>query len=307
MIQLIQGDALEQLKLLPDKSVQCCVTSPPYYGLRDYGIDGQIGLEQTPKEYIDRLMAVFREVKRVLRDDGTCWVNIGDSYAGSGCGTNDYRTEASRSINKSDKMFTKHPPQQKDLPGCKPKDLIGIPWMFAFAMRDDGWYLRSEIIWAKKNSMTESVKDRPTQSHEKVFLLTKKRFYYYDYEAVKTITKGSAHDKQARVARKRFPTDKVNGIRKEGYYPKANLRNVWHVATKPYKEAHFATYPPELITPCILAGSKAGDTVLDPFNGAGTTGLVALQNGRSYIGIDLNPDYLDMTRKRLAEVEVRLI
>lgn len=243
---------------LADKSIHTIVTSPPYYGLRDYQVSGQLGLEPTPDEYIANLVAVFRECKRILRDDGTLWVNIGDSFAGSGCGTNDYRTEKSRSINKSDVMFSKRPPQQKELPGCKPKDLIGIPWMLAFALRADGWYLRSDIIWAKRNCMPESVKDRPTKSHEYIFLLSKSQKYYYDSEAVKEDSVTGKWDAMPPIGGVKHtesgenPTYSGNTPSNNG---KRNKRDVWSVATKPYKGAHYATFPPDLITPCILAGA----------------------------------------------------
>jgi DNA modification methylase len=264
------------MKTLDSNSVNCIITSPPYYGLRDYGMDNQIGLEQSPDEYVNKLVEVFRECKRVLKDDGTLWLNLGDSYAGNG-------------IN-----------------GVKPKDLIGIPWMVAFALRADGWYLRSEIIWAKNNCMPESVKDRPTKSHEQIFLFSKTDRYFYDGEKVKTPTKGPAHDNHAQTARKRLPTKIVNGIRREGFYPNANLRDVWWVSTTPFKEAHFATFPEDLIRPCIIAGCPEGGTILDPFNGAGTTGVVATKNNRNYIGIDLNPEYIKMSEKRIQDAQQQM-
>jgi DNA modification methylase len=272
----MQGDCVEVLKTLPDQSVQMCVTSPPYYGLRDYGVDGQIGLEETPEAYVEKMVAVFREVKRVLKDYGTAWINLGDSYA-----------------NASNERL-------------KQKDLIGIPWMIAFALRNDGWYLRSDIIWHKPNPMPESVKDRPTKAHEYIFLMSKNGSYYYDHEAIKQPTKGNEHDKHARVARKRFPTDKVSGIRNPGYYPMANKRTVWRVNPKPFKEAHFAVFPENLIKPCIFAGSAKGDTVLDPFNGSGTTGVVCMKYERDYIGIELNPEYIEMSRKRIENARAQM-
>ena len=251
---------------LADKSIHTIVTSPPYYGLRNYNVDGQIGLEQTPDEYIANLVTVFRECKRILRDDGTLWVNIGDSFAGSGCGTNDYRTEKSRSINKSDVMFSKRPPQQKELPGCKPKDLIGIPWMLAFALRADGWYLRQDIIWAKPNPMPESVKDRCTKSHEYIFLLSKSARYYYDNEAVKEPVSDVSMKRAEYGWNCDRPSTKNGSMGGDGIHTEKmgarfvdpagrNKRDVWTVTTKPYKGAHYATFPPELITPCILAGA----------------------------------------------------
>ena len=316
---------------LADKSIHTIVTSPPYYGLRDYQVSGQLGLEPTPDEYVANLVAVFRECKRILRDDGTLWVNIGDSFAGSGCGTNDYRTEKSRSINKSDVMFSKRPPQQKELPGCKPKDLIGIPWMLAFALRADGWYLRSDIIWAKKNCMPESVKDRPTKSHEYIFLLSKSQKYYYDNEAVKEVATG--YDGRKDTKYKGGNKDMAGGAHERWQYknlqpdgqqpntmhlkrlvgdeymsPVRNKRDVWFVSTKPYKGAHYATFPPELITPCILAGAPEGGIVFDPFCGSGTTVATAIQLGRRGVGLDLSFKYLNENAKaRIDDVRLPLL
>jgi len=256
---------------LADKSVHLVVTSPPYYGLRDYQIDGQIGLEQTPEEYVNNLVAVFREVRRVLADDGIVYLNLGDSYAGSGCGTNDYRTEASRSINKSDVMFTKKPPQQKlGQYGYKPKDLLGIPWMVAFALRADGWYLRDDIIWAKGYSgsmrggavMPESTKDRCTKAYEHIFMLTKKPKYYYDYYATlepvadDSIKRSQYSWKCERPSTKNGVID-VDKMGERFVNPQgANPRNVWLINTKPFKGAHYATFPPELVRLPILAGTS---------------------------------------------------
>jgi len=356
-MNILQGDCLEVLKTLPECSVQCVVTSPPYYGLRDYGtatweggdadcdhlepkgstigmksdtfhgsntqeahyiaykntckkcgairIDDQIGLEETPEKYVEKMVQVFREIKRVLKDDGVAWLNLGDSYATRHAnGTKDDDTGWSHG-----EISQGYQARAGGLGnGVKPKDLIGIPWMVAFALRADGWWLRQDIIWHKPNPMPESVTDRCTKAHEYIFLLTKSARYYYDHEAIKEPSKDPVDDRGARAAEehKRFPTEKVNGIRASGVYPKRNKRSVWTVTTKPYKEAHFATFPPDLIEPCILAGSKESDTVLDPFNGSGTTGEVSLKHKRDYIGIDLNPDYIELTHKRLAEVEVRL-
>jgi DNA modification methylase len=313
-VSILLGDALEVLKTLPACSVQCAVTSPPYYGLRDYGVSGQIGLEDTPEAYIAKLVDVFREVKRVLKDDGTLWVNMGDSYwGGKGQSAQAWSTEHQdrETLEQSQHQITgigETRPTDRKHESIKPKDLIGIPWMLAFALRADGWWLRSDIIWAKPNPMPESVTDRPTKSHEYIFLLSKSARYYYDNEAIKELSKYPDDDRGARAAEehKRFPSEKVNGIRASGLYPMANKRSVWTVTTKPYKGAHFATYPPDLIEPCILAGSKAGDTVLDPFNGSGTTGEVAIKHGRNYIGIELKPDYIELTHKRLAKVQPML-
>ena len=305
---------------LADKSVHTIVTSPPYYGLRDYQVSGQLGLEPTPDEYIANLVAVFRECKRILRDDGTLWVNIGDSFAGSGCGTNDYRTEASRSINKSDVMFTKKPPQQRitGSNGLKPKDLIGIPWMLAFALRADGWYLRSDIIWAKRNCMPESVKDRPTKSHEYIFLLSKSAKYYYDNEAIKEpysvnsnpneIYNGNA-TKDYKSASAQNPSDSKRRILESmANGGGRNKRDVWFVSTKPYKGAHYATFNPDLITPCILAGAPEGGIVFDPFVGSGTTVATAIQLGRRGVGIDLSMKYLiENAKERIESVRLPLL
>lgn len=302
--QILQGDCLEVLKSLPDGIVHTCVTSPPYYGLRDYGVSGQIGLEETPDAYVQKLVAVFREVKRVLRDDGTLWLNLGDSYASNGeIGQTDEATQWKHGALENEKRSRARGAGN----GIKPKDLIGIPWMVAFALRADGWYLRSDVIWAKRNCMPESVKDRPTKSHEYIFLLAKSQKYYYDADAIKVPSVEPDDNRGERGNRKRYPTDKVAGIRGPGIYPVANKRDVWFISTKPYKEAHFATFPPDLIEPCVLAGCPQGGTVLDPFNGSGTTGQVALTNNRNYIGIELNPAYVDLTHKRLNGLEVRVI
>lgn len=285
MDRLFIGDALEALKQIPSETVDTCVTSPPYYGLRDYGADGQIGLEKTPDEYIDRLVDVFHEVKRTLKKDGTLWIVISDSYAGSG----------------------------KGAAGIKAKDLIGIPWMLAFALRADGWYLRSDIIWHKPNVMPESVKDRCTRTYEHVFMLAKSRRYYYDADAVlvpahydgrtETLNKGSSKYADRIVPGKTPQSQHTAGKPhqrwrfKDGKAVK-NRRDLWTVNTKPYKGAHFATFPPELIEPCILAGSRAGGTVLDPFLGSGTTAEVAHRLGRECIGIELNPDYKTLIIQR---------
>jgi len=373
--ELLQGDCLQQLATLPAASVQCCVTSPPYWGLRDYGTAGQLGLEATPDEYVANMVAVFSAVRRVLRDDGTLWLNLGDSYngsSGSGGATQKQTTNAGSFHNAGIRLA----------PGLKPKDLVGIPWRVAFALQADGWYLRQDIIWHKPNPMPESVTDRCTKAHEYIFLLTKSARYYYDNEAVK--------EPVSEVSLKRAeygwdcdrPSTKNasmggNGIHTEKMGERfvnpagRNKRSVWTVTTKPFKGAHFATFPPDLIEPCILAGTSQrgecpkcgkawvrvteredkrhwterneytktsryalGDNgsgrndgradfksagfitggwraqcecglepvpqiVLDPFSGAGTTGVVAVQHGRRYVGIELNPDYLEMSRKRI--------
>lgn len=331
---VIFGDALEGLKILKDESVDTCVTSPPYYGLRDYGKDDQIGLEDTPEEYIERLVSVFREVRRVLKPDGTLWVNIADSYAGSGKGRlkNGVAIESTFGKIQTGSHGTWMGTLKKtNVNGCKPKDLIGIPWMLAFALRADGWYLRQDIIWAKPNPMPESVKDRCTKSHEYIFLLSKSPRYYFDSE---TIAEPVADSSMARYSQdiehqkgsNRVP-GKANGAMKAvrpryggkkytenpdlfyrtksgnayDFRPKRNKRDVWTVSTKPFKGAHFATFPDTLITPCILAGSRVGGVVLDPFCGSGTTLMVANNCGRSGIGIELNEGYEQLIRDRIGE------
>jgi DNA modification methylase len=286
------------------------VTSPPYYGLRDYGCAGQIGLEGTPDEYVEKLVAVFTEVKRVLRDDGTLWLNLGDSYAGSGKGIGSDHGKAvftDGEIAKTDWRKT-----------ClKPKDLVGIPWRVAFALQSDGWYLRQDIIWAKPNPMPESVTDRCTKSHEYIFLLTKSARYYYDNEAIKewSIDKESLTGRRPRNAGKMDSVDadnyKFHGsvdengkLRHGQIYEMRNRRSVWTITTKPFKEAHFATFPPEIPEICIRAGSKPGDTILDPFCGSGTTGEVAMKLDRNFIGIELNEKYVnDLIIPRLENVD----
>jgi site-specific DNA-methyltransferase (adenine-specific) len=259
---LIEGDAVEALKKLPADSVQCVVTSPPYWGLRDYGIPGQIGLEPALRQYIERLTQVFSEVRRVLDPEGVVWLNIGDGY-----------TSGNRSRRAPDK---KNPAREMDVrpenpEGLKNKDLLGLPWRVAFALQEQGWYLRCDIIWHKPNAMPESVKDRPTRCHEYIFLLASSEHYFYDYEAAKV----------------------QNGTGSR------NRRTIWSVNTQGFPEAHFATFPPELVEPCILAGSRERDVVLDPFMGSGTAGLVALYHGRRFVGIDLQPDYVRMAAERL--------
>jgi DNA modification methylase len=366
---ILIGDVRERLKELPDQSVNCCVTSPPYWGLRDYGNDGQIGLEQDPDDFIAELVAVFREVKRVLCDDGTLWVNIGDSYAGSGKGRNpDGTVHVSALIAKQGTsagtimgdVFSGIVPS-----GTKPKDLVGIPWMLAFALRADGWYLRQDIIWHKPNPMPESVRDRCTKAHEYIFLLSKSRQYYFDSEAIKEPSKYVGDDRGSRKDSRRGTTmNSMSGVTKEF----RNKRDVWSVPVRPFKGAHFATFPTTLIEPCILAGTsehgvcdkcksqyervmvkgeiperKTRDktlgvypdrktttrlnsidmavipktqtgwkqtcecessqpvpaVVLDPFFGAGTTGLVAQRHGRKWIGCELSSDYASIAQARI--------
>lgn len=298
------GDCRELLAQLPERCVQTCVTSPPYYGLRDYGHDGQIGLERTPDEYISALVEVFRGVRRALRNDGTLWVNIGDSYAREG-GEHGRGNHLLHMEGKQKRMC-------KPTAGLKHKDLIGIPWMLAFALRADGWYLRQDIIWHKPNPMPESVTDRCTKAHEYIFLLSKSERYHYDVESIrqalakKTATsfgssrRSKGNDALGKVAADNWSKDvpvRKPRLGPDGKPAGANLRSVWTVATQPYSGAHFAVFPPRLIEPCILAGSKPGDIVLDPFFGSGTTGLVALQHQRRYIGFDLG--YHDLATERL--------
>jgi len=290
-LKILVGDCRETLKELSDQCVQTCITSPPYFGLRDYGHDGQIGLEQTPKEFVDQLVSVFQEVKRVLRDDGTLWLNLGDSYS------------ANRSYQVSDgkhQSLDYGKSNSSKVPvGCKPKDLIGIPWMVAFALRADGWYLRQDIIWHKPNPMPESVEDRCTKSREYIFLMSKSQKYYYDNEAIKEPCKddwGTRDRTNGKYHNEGSGLQPHAGLEKS--YTKANKRSVWSVNTQSFKGSHFATFPEELITPCILAGSKSGDIVLDPFGGSGTTGKVALEYGRKAILCELNPEYVKIINER---------
>lgn len=421
--KVYQGNCEEILKNLPEKSIDCCVTSPPYYGLRDYGMKDQIGLEDTPEEYIERLVRVFREVRRVLKDDGTLWVNIGDTYNSSPAGSVKSSFQGTNNKGSIAQTYTKHL-----VNNCKPKDLIGIPWLLAFALRSDGWYLRQDIIWHKPNPMPESVTDRCTKSHEYIFLLSKKQRYYFDYKSIQepmqtssivrlsqniesqtgsyTPSKGNGkmkavggkmskyrdEDQESSVrqgmnknrgnktiqVRRPLPNQSefVSFLRertdvdmicnntdltrtkvehwfrtdKNGFsYPsvddwkkardfiddwgeefrqidyaltdviyesdeigknnnwKRNKRDVWSITTKPLKESHFATFPEDLIKPCILAGSQVGGVVLDPFFGSGTTGRVAMELNRMYIGIELNPDYIEISKKRTNNVQMSFI
>ena len=301
---ILIGDVREKLKELPDRSVHCVVTSPPYWGLRDYGEDGQIGMEDTPEEFVANLVNVFREVWRVLRDDGTLWLNLGDSYAGSGKGRNpDGTVHVSAMIAKQGSSAGTVMGNVKGglVPdGLKPKDLVGIPWRVAFALQAEGWYLRQDIIWHKPNPMPESVTDRCTKSHEYIFLLSKSRQYYFDNEAIKEPAKYAGDDRGSRTDNRRGTImNSISGITTET----RNKRDVWTVTTRPFKGAHFATFPPQLIEPCILAGCPPDGTVLDPFFGAGTTGLVAQQYGRNWIGCELNPVYAEMASKRIKDAE----
>lgn len=317
MNQIIIGDALSSLQKVPSDVADCCVTSPPYYGLRDYGVDGQIGLEPTPEEYINRLVGVFREVRRVLKPDGTLWIVIADSYAGSGKGAANYPENAANWKQGTNRgMLGAKATTAVKTPGIKSKDMIGIPWMLAFALRSDGWYLRSDIIWHKPNAMPESVKDRPTKSYEHIFMLAKSRQYYYDNDAVlvpanfdgrkETYNKGSSKYSDAAVPGNNAQSQHVAGKPHERWRFKdgqavRNRRDVWSVSTKPYKGSHFAAFPPDLIEPCILAGSRDGGTVLDPFLGSGTTAEVAKRLGRDCIGIEINPEYKPLIMRRTGD------
>jgi DNA modification methylase len=300
--RIIVGDNRQTLKQLETGSVQCVVTSPPYFGLRDYGEDDQIGLEATPQEFVEQLCLVFDEVWRVLKDDGTIWVNLGDSYAAFRDSKSSPDSLRSGDGTKVAGASNRNPSNLRKA-GLKHKDLIGVPWRFAFAMQERGWYLRQDIIWAKPNPMPESVTDRCTKSHEYIFLMSKSPRYFYDNEAIK---EDSIWANDVRAGAGRIAYDgKRQGIEGQGQEAfvsitdKRNKRSVWSVNTKPYREAHFAVYPTELIEPCILAGSKEGDTILDPFSGSGTTGEVALKHGRNYVGLELNPDYAALSERRL--------
>jgi DNA modification methylase len=318
-VSILTGDCIASMQALPAATFQTCVTSPPYYGLRDYGVAGQIGLEDTPDAYLARMVDVMREVRRVLRDDGTLWLNIGDSYAGNGGYSPDAPSNKARQGVKQDGVFKVSPrladrqPERRNKtgPGLKTKDLLGIPWALAFALRADGWYLRSDIIWNKKNPMPESVRDRPTSAHEHVFLLTKRPSYFYDADALRephlpesierVKTPVNAHAGAASVTGERGAKISQGGERAlvELNPLGRNARNVWTIATQPFSGAHFATMPPDLAERCIKAGSRAGDHVLDPFGGAGTTGLVSDRLGRHATLCELNPEYAALARERI--------
>jgi len=291
------GDCRETMRRWASEGVkvQTCVTSPPYFGLRDYGHDGQIGLEETPEQYIDAMVEVFSCVKNILADDGTLWLNIGDSYAGnnsqaSNNGRAGFGNARERVVNRTGE-------------GLKTKDLIGIPWMLAFALRADGWYLRQDIIWHKPNPMPESVTDRCTKAHEYIFLMSKSAKYYYDIEAIKEEAHSTDNSNRNRDDTKLNNTagrTRMAGL-KTNHYENKNKRSVWTVTTKPYEGAHFAVFPTDLIEPCIMAGAPVGGIVLDPFMGSGTTAQVAQSLGRQYLGCELNPEYAPLQKKRLAQ------
>ena len=352
--KILTGDSLQMLRTMEDESVDCVITSPPYYGLRDYGtatweggdpecdhkipagehdpkraggdagsshafrfnrktchkcgairIDDQIGLEETPEAYIDRLVEVFREVRRVLKKEGTLWLNIGDSYCATKTGnTGNSSTLGGRKKgegykDKNQEEAAKRP-SKKPQGSVKTKDLIGIPWMLAFALRADGWYLRQDIIWHKPNAMPESVKDRCTKSHEYIFLLSKSPKYYFNHVAIKEPSKDSYNGKRGSTkTRKKFQSAMRTSTEENIVYKKRNKRSVWDISTQPFKEAHFATFPEALVEPCLLAGCPEGGTALDPFSGAGTVGVVCKKQGRDYIGIELNPEYVKIQEQRI--------
>lgn len=296
--QIFNQDCIQGMRSLPDGCVNTCITSPPYYGLRDYGHDGQIGLEESPEAYVQKMVEVFREVKRLLRDDGTLWLNLGDSYAGnnsqaSNNGRAGFGNPREKVVNRTGE-------------GLKAKDLIGIPWRVAFALQADGWYLRQDIIWHKPNPMPESVTDRCTKAHEYIFLLSKSPRYYFDSDAIREDAKSYATDKMAGAGNLRYEGKRTidkSGINGQQSFvtinETRNKRSVWTVTTKSFKDAHFATYPEDLIVPCILAGCQEGGLVLDPFMGAGTTALVSKKLGRNYVGFELNEEYKKIADKRL--------
>lgn len=332
--KIIQGDCLEVLKTLESESVDCCITSPPYWGLRDYGVSGQLGLEKTPEEYVAKMVEVFKEVRRVLKKEGTCWLNLGDSYATQhAVGTTDDKTNW-----KHGKLSRGYQGRTGGIGGVvKGKDLVGIPWRVAFALQADGWYLRQDIIWHKPNPMPESVTDRCTKAHEYIFLLAKSQKYYFDNDAIREIRlteedrpDGIVRDREwgydskqkkmreynelkKKVGTWTADTDKSRDLRaKIGFkahtkklsltHPLGrNRRSVWTITTKPFKDAHFATFPEDLIVPMVKAGCPEGGIVLDPFIGSGTTALVAKKLGRNYIGIELSGEYVKMANKRLAQ------
>ena len=308
MNEILQGDVLEKLKELPSESVDCCITSPPYWGLRDYGVDGQIGLEKTPEEYVAKMVAVFAEVKRVLKKEGTLWLNLGDSYSGSMSTDTSVKNPNSISAGGGGQTTGYRKEARGVVKGLKPKDLVGIPWRVAFALQADGWYLRQDIIWSKPNPMPESVTDRCTKSHEYIFLLAKSQKYYYDSEAIRedaveVYSEKRAKRPQTSHGKEPTPSGNSNNLTYGKLSPdnKRNKRSVWTVTTKPFSEAHFATFPEDLIVPMIKAGCPEGGVVLDPFMGAGTTAWVAKKLRRNWIGVELNPAYIKIANERMAQ------
>ena len=289
MNKIYQGDSLAILKTLPDNVIDCCITSPPYWGLRDYCVEGQIGLETSPVYFIQKLVDVFAEVRRCLKPEGTCWINIGDTYAHSGCTRGEFS-------------------HKKTGNGLKAKDLVGIPWMLAFALRNDGWYLRQEIIWHKTNALPESVTDRCTKAHEQIFLLTKSQKYYWDKNAISTPAKESSIKRLERDVSNSLKYPEKKGLLKTmaAWEGNVNKRSVWSISTASFKGQHFATFPEKLIEPMVLAGCPEGGIVLDPFMGAGTTALVACKFNRQYVGIELNSDYIKIAEDRLKECQITM-
>lgn len=311
--RIICGDALETLKNFPDESINCSITSPPYYGLRDYHKKEQIGREKTVEEYLDRLINVFREVRRVLKKDGTCFIVIGDSYAGTSSKKEQRDPKYPKGRNGQNPSIT-----QKVL-GYKSKDLMGIPWRLAFALREDGWYLRSDIIWHKENAMPEACRDRPTRSYEHIFLLSKSPRYYYDYDSMaepmkevskKRYVRGRSEENKYLNENSGAKIQKINEARKYGQYKGDNIpqfrnkRDIWTINTTSFRGNHYAAFPPKLAEICVIAGCPKGGIILDPFIGSGTVGLIALLHNRKYIGIELNEEYVDLARKRI-ETEVK--
>ena len=306
---IINRDALYALRELPEESVHCCVTSPPYYALRDYGLDMQIGREDTPEQYIDRLTEVFRELRRVLRSDGTLWLNIADTYCGTG--NKGYHADPKNPKGRNGQQIARN----NRVSGCKQKDLIGIPWLLAFALRADGWYLRSDIIWQKENPMPESVKDRLSRCYEHIFLFSKSKKYFFDYKAIsEPIAPATAErlkrgmkggNKYGKPVPGQPQPQSINRPREHGEIkdadinPLRNKRDVWKINTVPFKGGHYAAYPPKLVETCLLAGCPEEGIVLDPFMGSGTTGMVASQMGRHFVGIELNPEYTELAYKRI--------
>lgn len=300
---ILVGDVIDRLRDVPDNSVQTCITSPPYWGLRDYGHDGQLGLESSPEKYVENLVRVFRHVWRVLSDDGTLWLNLGDTYHSAG-----NRSQPPDKLYDGGRVL-RTVAIDKSIKDLKPKDLVGIPWRVAFALQSDGWYLRQDIIWAKPNPMPESVTDRCTKSHEYLFLLSKSPRYFYDHEAIKedAVRSGRVSTFGGEKARKTeiaendpmYRAGTEEGGRTITVSDKRNKRSVWTIPTKPFKGAHFAVMPEALVEPCVLAGSAEGDMVLDPFAGSGTVGVVALRHARNFIGCELNPDYASIAESRI--------
>lgn len=332
--KILNMDCREGIKLLENESIDCCITSPPYWGLRDYGVDGQIGLEVSLNAYLECLVQLFREIKRVLKPGGTVWLNLGDSYVGTG---GDRNSDPSSSIFAAQEQHnpTGRYQKQKALKAMnlKPKNLIGIPWRVAFALQDDGWYLRQDNIWHKPNCMPEAVKDRTTRAHEYIFLLSKEKNYYYDHEIIKEdcvngdassprgskgvlgnqhkgnrktfrgsgkYTQGQSYDNTSIVKSKSQGNESIKIL-------KRNKRSVWTVATAQHKDAHFATFPEKLIEPCVLAGCPEGGLIIDPFMGSGTVGKVALENRRNFIGYEINSSYCEIAKRRTSEVQLRIL